>query len=81
MNPNQRSRRLCRAFAVLLLERRKSLGMSHQKVADLAGITRPMVSFVERGKRVPTLDTVSRLATALGSTSAALVTEAEKRIR
>jgi transcriptional regulator with XRE-family HTH domain len=79
MNSNQRSSRLCKAFADLLLERRKSLGLSHQKVAERAGITRPMVSFVERSKRIPTLDTVSRLATALGSTSAQLVAEAERR--
>lgn len=77
MNPTEHSRRLCRAFAGLVLERRKALGLSHRAVPELAGLTRPAISFVESGKRIPTLDTVSRLALALGMTSAKLVAEAE----
>lgn len=38
-----------------------------------------MISFVESCKRIPTLDTVGKLAFALGTSATELVTEAEKR--
>ena len=35
------------------------------RVAKSAGLSQQMVSYVERGKRLPTIDTLVRIATAL----------------
>jgi transcriptional regulator with XRE-family HTH domain len=46
--------------------RRHRLGLVLQDVADTAGISPGYLSLVERDKAVPTLTTLSRIATALG---------------
>lgn len=48
-----------------LTERRKKLGYSHQKVADLSGLNRSAISLIEARKREPTLLTILRIADAL----------------
>jgi transcriptional regulator with XRE-family HTH domain len=51
--------------AKLLQEERKQKGISMTRLAEKAGLSQQMVSYVERGLRNPTLDTLLRIAMAL----------------
>lgn len=55
-----------RRFGINLLECRGRAGFSQQSTADRAGIHRTEVSLIEGGKRVPRLDTIVKLAGAVG---------------
>lgn len=48
-----------------LIERRHSLRWSQQQLAEHSGIAQSEISKIERGRKSPTMDTYSRLATAL----------------
>jgi len=48
-----------------LRERREKAGMSMNALAAKSGLSLTMISFVERGLRGPTLDTLLRIAEAL----------------
>jgi transcriptional regulator with XRE-family HTH domain len=45
---------------------RKAQGLSHEKLAELAGIHRSTISLIENRKREPTLLTCLKIANALG---------------
>jgi transcriptional regulator with XRE-family HTH domain len=45
--------------------RRRAIDLSQESLAELAGIHRTQISLIETGKRLPRLDTLIRLATAL----------------
>lgn len=66
-------------FAVDLGQRLKALreerGTSQQRLSELAGVTKSFVSQVERGKVMPSIATVRRLAKALGFSLARLFAE------
>ncbi|MBI5769813.1 MAG: helix-turn-helix transcriptional regulator [Verrucomicrobia bacterium] len=51
--------------AAILRAEREKRGLSMNLVAERAGLSQPMVSLVERELRMPTLDTLLRIATAL----------------
>jgi transcriptional regulator with XRE-family HTH domain len=51
--------------AALLREERMRRGFSMNSVAKRSGLSQQMVSYVERGMRNPTLDTLLRIANAL----------------
>ena len=53
-------------FGVNLRRIRLDKGISQEKLADLAGRHRTYISSVERGERNVTLETIERLAKALG---------------
>jgi transcriptional regulator with XRE-family HTH domain len=64
--PNDAGREaVCRRVAALLREARERQGLSMTAVAERAGLSQQMVSYVERGMRKPTLDTLIRVAEAL----------------
>jgi len=48
-----------------LREARERQGLSMSKVAERAGLSQQMVSYVERQMRMPTLDTLLRMSEAL----------------
>lgn len=56
---------VCSRVAILLREEREKRGLSMNLVATRAGLSQQMVSYVERGMRNPTLDTLLRIANAL----------------
>jgi len=68
--------RVCSAVARLLREERERLFLSMSEVAGRAGISQQMVSYVERELRTPTIDTLFRLAQALGLNPITLLTKA-----
>jgi transcriptional regulator with XRE-family HTH domain len=76
-----KSRDLCVEIARVLLERREACGFSQTKLAELSGLTRQMISFVEQSRRIPTVDTLARLARPLGVTPSVILSEAEKACR
>jgi transcriptional regulator with XRE-family HTH domain len=57
--------KVCAAVARLLREERERQMLSMTEVAGRAGISQQMVSYVEREMRVPTIDTLFRLAQAM----------------
>lgn len=54
-------------LGMYLRERRKSLGLSQQQVADRTGIDNSRISRIETGALLPTLYELPRLASALGA--------------
>jgi transcriptional regulator with XRE-family HTH domain len=55
--------------------RRHARGLALEQLADLSGVSRSMVSDVERGAKTPTVLVLDRLATALGTSIARLLDE------
>lgn len=79
MKPTEKSRFLCEALAEILREKRLAAGLSLTKAEELAGVTRQMISFVEKGTREPSVVILAKLAHALKTMPSALLMEAEKR--
>lgn len=55
----------CVGVAARIKARRQAAGLSINRLSEMAGLSQCMVSYIEQGKRVPTLATVFRLARAL----------------
>jgi len=45
---------------------RRSRGLSQDRLAELSGVDQSSLSLIETGRRTPTIDTLARLADALG---------------
>ncbi|HEY1189608.1 MAG TPA: helix-turn-helix transcriptional regulator [Gemmata sp.] len=65
-------------FGAALRRRREAAELSQEALAAAAGLHRNYVGLLERGKQVPTLAVVEKLAVALGVTMVALVREVEQ---
>jgi transcriptional regulator with XRE-family HTH domain len=65
-------------LGLAIREARSKLGISQEVLSDLANLDRTYVSGVERGTRNPTLDSMARLAAALGIQLSELVRRAEE---
>lgn len=65
------------AFRAAVRERRHELGLSQERLAELAGLDRTYVSSLERGRRNPTLKTAARLAGALNLPLAELLRDSD----
>lgn len=59
------SRHMKESFAEGLRKQRGELVLTQQQLADIAGLTVTAVAMIERGERVPNLDTAARLCWAL----------------
>jgi DNA-binding XRE family transcriptional regulator len=57
--------KICEKTSRLLRERREGLGLSINEVTRRTGLAQQTVAFVERGMRMPTLDTFLRIPAAL----------------
>ncbi|WP_369131429.1 helix-turn-helix domain-containing protein [Modestobacter roseus] len=57
-------------------ERRRARGLTMVQLADLAGLSQPFLSQVERGRARPSMGSLHRIARALGTTTPALLTGA-----
>ncbi|MFO0798335.1 MAG: helix-turn-helix transcriptional regulator [Gemmataceae bacterium] len=64
-------------FGSLIRRRRLAVGLGQEALADQATLHRTHVSLLERGKRMPSLLVVKKLAAALGTTMASLMEELE----
>ncbi|HEX5269943.1 MAG TPA: helix-turn-helix transcriptional regulator [Gemmataceae bacterium] len=65
-------------FGNLIRRRRLAIGLGQEALADKAGLHRTHVSLLERGKRMPTLQVVKKLAAGLDTTMASLMEELER---
>lgn len=72
------SERVTGELVGLFKEARKRKGLSHQTVADAAGISRAALSFIENGQRTPTITTCLKLARALEVDLVDLIKKAQK---
>jgi transcriptional regulator with XRE-family HTH domain len=61
-----------------LKKARKSQGLSHQTLADMTGISRAGISFIESRKRSPSLQNCLKLAKALGLRLTDILARVEK---
>lgn len=68
------------AFGRVLRHRRREASLTQEQLALEAGLERVFISWLETGRRQPTLQTMLKLATALQCTAAELVAEAEAMI-
>ena len=62
---NSAVKALCSAVAQTLREERLRKNLSMNALAERAGLSQQMVSYVEQEERNPTLDTLLRISTAL----------------
>jgi len=69
---------ICSEVAKLLKAEREKRRLSMTTVAAKAGLSQQMVSYVERGFRNPTLDTLLRIAGALDIDLAKIIARASK---
>ncbi|MET8361584.1 XRE family transcriptional regulator [Micromonospora sp. NPDC005171] len=63
------------ALGARLRAQRRARGLALERLAELSGVSRSMVSDVERGAKTPTVLVLDRLATALGTSIARLLDE------
>ena len=64
-------------FGKLIRKRRLSIELGQEAFADKAGLHRTHVSLIERGKRMPSLLVIKKLAAGLDTTMASLMEELE----
>lgn len=55
-------------MADTLKQERLKRGISHEQLATACGLTRPAISHIESGKRVPSIQNVYRIVTAMDMT-------------
>jgi HTH-type transcriptional regulator, competence development regulator len=67
------SRKLNKAFGAALRDVRKKHNLSQLKISSRSGVDRTYMSDLEQGKKGPSLETVIRLAKAIGISPAELV--------
>ncbi len=65
-------------FGEVLRRRREAAGQSQEALAAEAGLHRNYVGLLERGKRIPSILVVEKLAAALGTTMASLMRSVEQ---
>jgi transcriptional regulator with XRE-family HTH domain len=65
-------------FGEVLRRRREAADLSQEALAAEAGLHRNYVGLLERGKRIPSILVVEKLAAALGTTMASLMRSVEQ---
>ena len=70
---------VCSEVAKLLKAQREKSQLSMTALAAKAGLSQQMVSYVERGIRNPTLETLLRITEALGVPLGKMITKAERK--
>lgn len=69
------------AFGAALRRVRLAAGMTQEQLGLESGVQRNFISLIETGQNQPTINTISRLARALGMKASQLVAEAERSSR
>ena len=70
---------VCGRVAQILQRERIAQNLSITRVAEGAVLSRQGVSYVERGLRIPTLDTLLRISRVLGLDLAEVIREASRK--
>lgn len=80
MKTDRKRKAFCSQVARILREERQKRGLSMTLVAERAGLSQQMVSYVEREIRIPGLDTLLRITDALEMEIANIVTQASDAV-
>src|SRR4029077_12249299 len=75
---NKSQQAVCGRVARILRQEREKRGLSMNLVAERAGLSQQMISYVEREMRNPTLETLLRICAALGVDLADLIRQASQ---
>ena len=75
---NDRAEKILDSIVTQLVDLRKAKGLSHEKLAQKVGVTRPAISYIESRKNKPTLLLCLKMAEALDVSLAELINTAEK---
>jgi transcriptional regulator with XRE-family HTH domain len=67
------------AIGGVLRAKREKLGMSQEDVAERAGVDRTYVSILERGLKSPTLETLEKICSALGTLPERVIEQAREK--
>jgi transcriptional regulator with XRE-family HTH domain len=65
-------------FGAALRRKREAVGLSQEALAAAAGVHRNYVGLLERGRQVPSILVVEKLAHALGTTMSGLLRDVDK---
>ena len=79
MASDHRHEIICQNVAGLLRLEREKQNLSMNEIAQRAGLSQQMVSYVERGMRNPTLETMLRMSAALGIDLGNLIKKASRK--
>lgn len=71
---------LCATLSDVLREARLAAGLSLGEVAELSGLNRQAITFIEQGDRNPTTETLAKHALALGMLPSEVWDRAEERL-
>jgi transcriptional regulator with XRE-family HTH domain len=71
------SRRFALRVAELFRGERARKGISMRRLAQKSGLSQPTISYIERGLRIPSLDTAYRIAAALDLNLSVMIKGAE----
>lgn len=77
-NPQAEAAALTTAVCLRLREIRVEKGLSIYRLARLTGLSERAIDFVEKGERVPTIDTIARIAVAMGVQVSQLIRDVEE---
>ena len=69
-------RKIARELGRIVRRRREELGLSQEKFAELSDYHRTYIGLLERGERSPNVETLHRVAAALGVNASDLLREA-----
>ena len=72
---------IAEAFGEVVRELRSERGESQEMVAWRIGLNRPFLSELENGKKLPSLETIFRLADALSAEPEDLVIQTKEKVR
>jgi transcriptional regulator with XRE-family HTH domain len=81
VSTDRRHKLFCKEVARILREEREARGLSMTKVAERAGLSQQMVSYVEREIRIPGIDTLLRITDALEIDIATVVSAASDTVK
>ena len=68
-------------FGAALRRMRLAAGISQEALGLESGVQRNFISLIELGQNQPTINTIAKLARALGLKASELVAEAEREVR
>ncbi len=71
---------LVTAFADVLKEARRSAGLTQEDLAERAEVSVRFISFLETGKRQPSLSAIAAVSAGLGIEMSALLIAVERRL-
>jgi transcriptional regulator with XRE-family HTH domain len=80
MSPAKASHAECEKIIQLLKEERERRGLSKYAVAQQSGLSQQAIGYMEKGHRIPSLETVLRIAKAMNVDLAAIIKRAQKEL-